>query len=89
MRKVKGEEIVKVVRARRKGRREGEQTEFEFGVGYCVDENNQPTGEVRFRIEQIDSGVAPVVGTLDPNAAEEFCTGLIDSITIADRKERF
>lgn len=81
---VAGERIVKTVIARRKGRRAGEQTEFELQVGYVVDEAGNPTGEVRIRTKQMDTGVAPVVGTLDLNSAEDFCTGFIDSIGFAE-----
>lgn len=86
MKKVKGEKIIHVIRAHRKGRNERDRTEFELGVGYCLDDDDNPTGEIRIRTEQIASGVAPVVATLDLNVAEELCTALIDSIGFAEPK---
>ena len=85
MKKVQGEKILRTVTAKRKGRNENDQTEFELGVGYVVDKNNRPTGYVRIRTEQISSGVAPVVATLDLKTAEQFCTSLIDAIGFAEQ----
>lgn len=84
MKEVKGEKIITVVRVHRKGRNETDRTEFELGVGYCLNDDNNPTGQIRIRTEQIDSGVAPIVATLESDEAEEFCIGLIDSISIAN-----
>lgn len=83
MKDVEGEVIVRTFKVKRKGRGGHDQTEFELGIGYCVDGNGKPTGEVRLRTEQIDSGVAPLVATIENECAEGFCTALIDSIALA------
>jgi hypothetical protein len=78
----KGETILAVVTAERK---RSPHTRFSLGVGIVVDDTETPTGQIRFRTEQIDSGVPPVVGTLSIEAAEEFCTGLQKAISIAKK----
>lgn len=83
MRKPADERILKVVEARRKGRRGKNQTEFELGVGYLVDDNGNPTGKVVIRTEQRASGVPPLVAVLRVGIADDLCCGLIDAIGFA------
>lgn len=80
MKKVRGEKIIAEVNARRKGRRVGEQTPFCLGIGVVTDGAEELTGEIRIRTEQLDSGVAPIVGTMTLDEAETFCIGLVESI---------
>ena len=85
MKKIKGENIVQVIYAHRKGRnRVNDQTRFELGVGYCLDDCGDPTGKIRIRTEQIESTVAPVVATLDLDVAKVFRAALDESIRIAE-----
>lgn len=86
---VAGERIIRTVIAHRKGKRGTvNQSEFDLQVGYLVDNDGNPTGQIRIRARQKDTGVAPVVGTLDLGAADDFCTGLIDSISFAEQAKK-
>lgn len=83
MKDVPNERILHVVRARRKGRSKDDQTPFEIGVGIVTDHEGNCTGEIRLRTEQISSGVAPVVGTFDIEAAEKLAATILTAIELA------
>lgn len=86
MKTVAGEKIITVVKANRKGRGTNKQTAFEIGIGIVLDEQGNPTGKIRIRTEQIESGVAPVVGTIQLDKANTLCEGFIDSISLATKR---
>ena len=83
MKNVLGEDLTAIVRANRKGNGGSRETQFELGIGYVTDFAGKPTGEIRIRTEQIETGVAPIVGTLKLDKAEEILRGLIEAIQIA------
>lgn len=83
LKKVEGEVLTVVVMARRKTRG---QTPFELGIGYVANEVGRPNGEIRIRTEQIESDVAPVVGTLELEDADKLSLGLQKAISIAKAK---
>ena len=84
MKEISDERMLGIYKARRKGRHGADQTEFEIGVGYLVNTDEEPTGQVVIRTEQLDSGVAPIVAVLEISTADDFCTKLIDAIGMAE-----
>jgi hypothetical protein len=80
LKKLPDEVLVEVISAYRKTKG---QTKFELGVGYIIEKSGKPTGKIRIRTEQLSSGVAPVVGTLELEEARKLQKSLEKAINIA------